>query len=382
MIKPNRKTLQSLATLLVSFVAGTLPVYADAVLTFDRETTGNLRPERQRRGESDGNNDAQQPAPVRADPKQTVTVLLKGTRARVEFRPIGAKPETAPSAVLLYDGMAQKVYTLNPVAKTYFVQSYKEAIDGERRVDALPDGDRGSRMTFAGTVELKAARADNAFVSKEILGAQTRQYIVSGNVEMTFNLPENAPAQNPPAIYVPQGNAGGFPSGGNPGSGNFPPGGRMRGGFAPPSLAVDGEVWSTDGAALFTAGHDTPVVAIYRLMLPDNAGAFGGPLTKPLVTRLKNMKSLPGESTVSLRMSSRFRSSENGEDMPAADPLSTHLTMKTIITDATIEDALFAIPTDFTLAEPPSAGFGRPGGRGGWGNGGGDRRPGGNRNNE
>ncbi|MBC7809435.1 MAG: hypothetical protein H7145_25150, partial [Akkermansiaceae bacterium] len=105
---PKQKAVLFSATSLVSFFAGTLPAHADAVLTFDRETTGSLRPERQRRGGDRGGNDTPQPVPTRTDPKQTVTVHIKGALARVEFRPMGARPESAPSTVLLYDGMAQK----------------------------------------------------------------------------------------------------------------------------------------------------------------------------------------------------------------------------------------------------------------------------------
>ncbi|MBC7808943.1 MAG: hypothetical protein H7145_22650, partial [Akkermansiaceae bacterium] len=326
--------------------------------------------------------------PTRTDPKQTVTVHIKGALARVEFRPMGARPESAPSTVLLYDGMAQKVYALDATAKTYYVQSYKEAIDGERRRNAGADDGVASRMTFTGNVDLKAARANNAFVSKEIIGTKTRQYLVSGNVEVKFNMPEGG---GPPAI-TPQG-AGGFPDrgAGVPGTGEGRRARRPRGqgglggqsgpggGFTPPSLAVDGEVWSTDGIALFSAGRDTPVAAIYRLMLPENAGAFGGSLTKPLVTRLKNMKSLPGESTVSFRMSSNLRNTANGDNAPAETPLTTRLVLKAMKTDATLEDALFAIPTGFTEKEQP-ADFGRPGG--GRAPGGGGRRFGGNQGNE
>jgi len=132
---------------------------------------------------------------------------------------------------------------------------------------------------------------------------------------------------------------------------------------------VDGEVWSTDGAALFTTGRETPVAAIYRLMIPDNAGLLGGSLTKPLVARLKSMKSLPRESTISLRMSFNFggnNADPNSASAPAADPLTTHLTIKEMKTDAALDDALFAPPADYKQAEAPTPGFGGRGG-GGWG---------------
>ncbi|MBC8138334.1 MAG: hypothetical protein H8F28_20850 [Fibrella sp.] len=383
---PKQKAILFSATALVSFFAGTLPVCADTVVTFDRETSGSLRPERQRRASEDGGgNDAPQPAPARTDPKQTVTVHLKNALARVEFRPLGAKPETAPSTILLYDGMAQKVYTLDTAAKTYFVQNYKEAVDGEQRPNTNANEGMASRMTFAGSVDVKAARANNAFVSKEILGTQTRQYLISGNVDMKFNTPQGAVPQNStPRV------AGGYPrsnttvtvlDGGRRNRRSAEPAGPGAGRtFTPPSIAVDGEIWSTDGTVLFTAGRDTPVAAIYRLMLPDNAEPFANTLTKPLITRLKNMKSLPGESTVSFRMNANFRNNGNNTDAPAETPLTTHLTMKEMKTDATLEDALFAIPTDFKEAERPAATLGRPGG-GGRGQGGG-RRSGGNQGNE
>ncbi|MBC8140435.1 MAG: hypothetical protein H7Y38_03235 [Armatimonadetes bacterium] len=348
-----------------------LPAHADAVLTFDRETTGSLFP---RRGD-----DA---TPANPNAKQTVTVSLKGTHARVEFRPMGAAPETAPTTVLLYDGMAQKVYTLNMAAKTYYAQSYKEAIDGERQTPA-GNGGFGGRMTFSGGLDLKAARAKSDYVNKEIGGVSHRQYLVTGTVAMQPGAP--------PSADVPGGNAGGVNNGaGVPGGGVNPDngagqggfggrrrnganGGRPAGGFAPPSLGVTGDVWYADGAALFAdGGRDTPMAAVYRLMLPDNAGAFAAPLNKPLVTQLRNRKSLPGESTISLKISARF-AGQDGETLAEPAPLTTHLTAKETKTGVVLEDALFALPADFKLGEPPAPaevrrGQGRGGRRGGGNN--------------
>jgi len=383
------------SAMLATAFGASLPAHADVVLTFDRETSGSLRPER-------GGEDA---PPANPNAKQSVRVSLKGTNARVEFRPAGAAPETAPTTVLLYDGVAQKVVTLNMAAKTYYVESYKEAIDGERKAPADNGGNAGgggfaSRMTFSGGVDLKAARANNDYVSKEIGGVSNRQYLVTGSVAMQFNAPPGGAMNGAPGGNgggVPGGNAGGAMGGGNPNGGNgggatpnggmgqgggF--GGRQRrnggqggqpggGGFTPPSLGVTGEVWYSDGTALFAAGRDTPVAAVYRLMLPDNAGPFGGSLTKPLVTQLKNRKSLPGESTISLKMSAGF-ARPGGEAAPEPTPLTTHLTVKETKTDAVLEDALFALPTDFKLVDPPAQNFGGRGGR----QGGGNRRRGGN----
>lgn len=387
-------------TALASFFAGSVPAHADVVLTFVRETSGSLMPQRpQRADDNSGAVEAPQPT---TPPKQTVTVQIKGALARVEFRPLGAKPETVPTTVLLYDGMGQKVYTLDPAAKTYVAQSYKEAVDGE--APSTANSSAASRMTFKSSVDLKAARANNDFVSKEILGTKTRQYLVSGSSEMQLNfgqsrLPYGAPQGGTPqpgvsrgtslpqgtVVYpstgtitvAPQGNGGGAPGGwrvrrqggqGGPGSG-----------FTPPSLAVSGEIWSTNGASLFTAGRDTPVAAIYRLMLPENAGPFGSGLIKPLVTRLKNMKALPGESTVTFQMNAAFRDTGSGEGAPAAQaPLTTRLLMKEMNADATLEDTLFTIPTDFKEAQPPVAQFNRPGGNRDFGG----RRFGGSQENE
>lgn len=379
------KALLFSTTTLASLFAGTLPAQADSVLTFVRETTGNLRPERPQRADEN----TPQPAPMPTEAKQTVTVQIKGAVARVEFRPIGAKPDSAPSRVLLYDGMVQKIYTLDMAGKTYFWQSYKEAIDGEPRQGANTSGGFASNMTFTATAGLTAARANNAFVSKEILGVKTRQYVVSGNVEMKLNMPQGGS----PAVSRPS--TGGFPVSnttvtvidGRQGRRQGGPGGQGRAfpTFTPPSLAVEGEIWSTDGIALFTAGRDTPIAAIYRLMLPDDAGPFGTPLTKPLVTRLKNMKSLPGESTISYRMNMNFPARANTGDAPTVAPLTTRLLMTEMKTDATLEDTLFAIPTDFKEAQPPAVDLGRPGANGNRRGSGGDgsgRRFGGNQVNE
>ncbi len=141
------------------------------------------------------------------------------------------------------------------------------------------------------------------------------------------------------------------------GSGPIAPGGVARSGgfagFTPPSIAVSGEIWSTDGAALFTEGRDTPMAAVYRLMLPDDAMPFASSFIKPLITRLKNMKSLPGESTVALQMVANFRNTDNGQ-APAESPLSTHLVIKDIKMNATLDDTLFAVPADYKEAEPPA----------------------------
>lgn len=389
---PKQKTIGLSALMLAWFVAaGTVPALADTVLTFDRESAGSLRPERQPRPDENGNVPPQPGPPAGVSPRQTVTIQLKAALARVEFRPMGSKPETAPTSVLLYDGTAQKVYTLDAAAKTYFVQSYKEVIDGERYPSTTANEGFAGRATFAGAVDLKAARANNAFVSKEILGAKTRQYLVSGNVEMKFNAPQRAAGENQPTVYVQRG--GGTPGVYNGGGGTSQGNGRVRRGngnvtvtpnisFTPPSLGVDGEIWSADGISLFTAGRDTPVAAIYRLMLPDNAGPFGDPLAKPLITRLKNMKSLPRESTISFRMSSGFRGAEGA---PSAPPMTTHLVLTDMKTDVTLADSLFAVPEGYSLTEPPSADLGRRGGPGGTGrrpDGGGGRRFGGNGTNE
>ena len=366
--------------LFASFFVGTLPAHADAVLMFDRETTGSLRPVFRRGADADA------PPVTPQATKQAVTVLFQGANARVEFRTAGAAPESAPVSVLIYDGMAQTVTTLDPAKKTFFTQKYKEVIDGERPARERKHDANGANNdappqvpTPSGTVAVTASRENSAYIEKQIGDATHRKHAVTGKIEMPrgnqMRGKNNDAATTTDRIIRVSRDASGVirQRGGSADGRVLVPANSPAVNNSPPSLSVSGDVWYTDGGELFTAGRDTPVAAIYRLMLPDNAGFFGAAFTKSLVSALKNRKGLPGESILSLKMNLPFANRQGAGD--AANPAHDAVTKLTLTkadtkTAAPHDAALFAVPIDFTKAEPPAPEFGRGGfnGRRGEGN--------------
>jgi uncharacterized membrane protein YgcG len=307
-----------------------------------------------RRGGNQGDANGGQPAPppqaAAPSPDQTYTTYFKGRKARRE--------SADGNTVVIYDRDADKIYTLDPKAKTYYSTDYKTVL-GETTAPA------NNFMRQDVKVNLTAATTSGAAVG----GVATRAFTVDGTQTMTMNTAAFAGRQ--------RGNNG-TAQGGNTQGGDAQ-GGRRGGfgGFGGMSTAVTGNISLASPAAVLptdiaTGAYDRTLL----LPLLAQLQPVGNQIFPTLMTSIARQQAVPLAAKITLQRTVQMNNTaNNGGETPAAPPTipPTTITMEvqSIDKNATLDNALFTVPADFKVVEAPRAfGFGGRGGRGG-GNGGG-----------
>ena len=235
-------------------------------------------------------------APARADVALTVTqsaatgqatpvprtarIFLKGDQTRLEV---------AGGPVLLYDGKAGIVHTLDTARKTYYTTLFDQARQPDIPAATAAPGVRENS-------KLDLNRTDQ---TQTLAGVTARRYLVTGTVSYS------AAAPSRPAFGGQRGGGrgggrrrggGGFPGmpiplfqdgGGFPGGNGFPRGG-SRGGAAPvalPTWSLAGEIWLANSLKLPAKGDG--------LAFAQLSAASAGPLLAPLADALGKHGTVP-----------------------------------------------------------------------------------------
>ncbi len=327
-----------------------------------------------RRGGGQGGQQTAAPSPT-----QMYTTYFKGRKARRE--------SADGSTVVIYDRDADKVYTLDPKAKTYYSVTYTSLIGDNADQNAGP-------FQTTSKLNLKDPTAGAGTVG----GIATRDFSVDGTLTMTppaggfWGGRRGAQAQGGAATATPQdGNAGAT----DPNAQNGAQGGRWGGGFGGftgLTTAVTGSISLASAAAVLPtelsgAAYDrTLSLPLIDQVLPANNQMF-----KPLVNSIARQQGIPLGAKITMQRTIQMApAAANGnadtaaQAPPTIPPTTITMEVQSVDKTAALEDVLFAVPTDYKIVDAPTPrGFGGRGGRGGAGgqngqNGQGGRR-GGNR---
>jgi hypothetical protein len=296
------------------------------------------------------------------------TTYFKGRRARLT--------RGDNTTVTIFDRDADRVYTLDPANKTYYVRSFKDAF---RVGSTLPDA-ISSRFDLDTDIKLEEAKKgeNSAAVASGGVGGSETQTIAGREAE-DFTLSGYAALKpKETAHYGNGGMGGGFPSGGSSGGGHhhggmgggFPSGGKS-GGSRPTSasgrsgqrLNVDGDVYTVDAEKLLPNGKKDEKemsLAVVTQMLPG-----GSPLLEDLAKQLARKGRFPLASTVTLRPAverlasdTNAAGSTNAPGFPAPGPVPPatviHMAITSLRTDVTLDEGLFTLPTDYQKVDPPA----------------------------
>ena len=270
-------------------------------------------------------------------PAETVTTYYKGRFARVEV---------AGGPITLYNDDSDRVYTLDPAKKTYYVLPLKQVQEGQAVA-----GSEDSNLEVK--VDLKSP--DGA-ETRTFAGLTAKEYDVSGSIS-----PKPREGRSGGPLGGIFGGGGGFPGGG----GGFPGGGGHRGrrgggggqgggqyGRQSPRTEISGEVWLSDAAKLPDDKKATTLPTAQQLFFG------GGPALKPLTDSLNKKKLLPLYSRITeTRAARRARGADQadgGQGMQASpEQTVTTATQVTSFSQGMLDDALFQLPSGYTQVDPP-----------------------------
>ena len=274
---------------------------------------------------------------------EMVTSYYKGRRARVEV---------AGGPVTLYNADSERVYTLDPIKKTYYVLPAKQVQEG--RAESSGAGSKGENLDVK--VDLKSP--DGA-ETRTISGLIAKEYDVSGSISTKPR--ESGGGGLLGGIF----GGGGFPGGGFPGGG-FPGGGGHhgrrggggggrgggQGGRQSPTTQISGEVWLSDAARLPDDKKAT-ALPVARLLLFGNS-----PALKPLTDSLNKKKLLPLYSRITLTQPARRARGAGEADGGQGTQASSEQTVTTAtqvksFSQETLDDSLFLLPPSYTQVDPP-----------------------------
>lgn len=303
------------------------------------------------------NNTGSSTAPL-TSAKQTFTAYFKGRKARLE-----TLDAAGGRTVTLFDREADKVYTLDPDRKTYFVRSFKETFQA---ASAVPDT-LSRRFSLDTSLQLDQVKDGSSNAGNRTLaGKDTLPYTLSGYASLK---PKEEP--NAGRSGMGGGMGGGFPGGGRRrGGGGFPGGGFPGGGQAPgrgtgggnrrqsasmPRLNVVGNIWGVDATALLPTGKEDEKemsLAVVQQILPP-----GSPLLDETAKSLSRMKLLPLLADLTFQTPPDMGNSSGGvaslSGTAAVSSVAVHMEVKSIQQGAALNDNLFALPTDYRLVTPP-----------------------------
>jgi hypothetical protein len=255
---------------------------------------------------------------------ETVTTYFKGGNARTEV---------AGGPVTLYNGAEEKVYTLDPTQKTYFVRSVKDI------QQPPPDPATGGSAAMKVNADLSLSPGDGA---KTFAGVPSKVFILSGTVVVS---PERSGGSRGGGGFggggrhhrggggFPGGGGGGYPSGGDEGGGT--PGGGVRGRSR--VVEVSGEYWLSD---TLKVPDDRKATLLPAFLMDDPGQAF---VFKSLADNLGKKKEIPLDSRITLT----YTAPQGGQETV------TTTTEVTSVSQTALPDALFQLPTGYTQVAPP-----------------------------
>jgi hypothetical protein len=281
--------------------------------------------------------------PKKPAPPETVTTYYKGKMARVEV---------AGGPVTIYDGAANKVYTLHPDQKTYSVVSVKQALEQQDTPVAVAVSGTGVRFDTKVTLEKEGTNDTKSYAGKE-----AAPYHVTASIQMHRD--ENGfrgggysgggadggmhrrsrfPGGGFPGGggSVPGGNGGGVSNGG----GGYP-GGQSQGGsrMRRPAMEMEGETWLADAASL-PAENKNALLPLLR------QAVTAGPVANALNGQIGKKKLMPLFSKVTTTVTTPFGGTR--------ESVITTMEVKAI-TEETLDSALFKVPDDYKKLDAPQA---------------------------
>jgi hypothetical protein len=264
-------------------------------------------------------------ATVRADVKIVSEVTVKGVPPAVTAQggPDMSKPTVTTTyykgnwqrvesggTITITNFETGKITTLNPKAKTYYTVGVGDSLK------AMADNPMLAAIKVEAVADVKPGGQ-----TKVIAGKTAKNYKISATMKMTM---DGAPPEAA-AMF--------------------------------PTMVMTGEQWTTEGISL-----PIPTGKMVQNSFVKNLPPFFQNGMKPFTDK---MASIPG-FILSNTMSMEFKRSAGAPDLPGfpKEPIVTITEVKEI-SEAPLDDALFAPPADYKEVQPPATpGFG-PGGRGG-----------------
>ncbi|MDR3711020.1 MAG: hypothetical protein P4L33_22180 [Capsulimonadaceae bacterium] len=251
------------------------------------------------------------PSPPNSGPivSQGVTLYFKGANARSELD---------SGQVTIYDGANEKVYTLDPSTKTYFLRPLKN-------IEVAPQNPTGYKpvsMTTEDAITITQGDETQTFA-----GTSARAFIISGTVTVR---PEQIGGGH---HRRSDGYGGGEPDGdsGSPdASSPFDNSGAR-------TVEVSGEVWLSETVKIPNDKKATLFPALFVEAQPDNF------VFKPLADKLAKKKEIPLDSRVSVTHSTPY-----GTNITV-----TTSTLATSLSQASLPDSLFHVPVGYTEVPVP-----------------------------
>ena len=277
-------------------------------------------------------------------PDATYTTYYKGKKARRE--------SDGGSLVVIYDRENDKVYTISPQAKKYYVVSFKEALENG---SGLP-GPIAESMNLITGVDLDdpAPAADR---NRTIAGKDATKLTLFGSVTAgpkSANSPGFKPASGAFSHNVSSGGAGSASSGDDPTDQTpLPLLGRST---------LNGSLWVADIGSVMPGGKKDEAemsFALLQLELPA-----GCPILRSLTNQIGKKKCFPLGSKIIVRTYE-----PSGGGVSASDPggsgfslasadstksLTITTEVKSIDTGLTLDDSLFQLPSGLEKVDPPS----------------------------
>jgi hypothetical protein len=349
----NVRTLGSLPLMAVGLLALPLPARADVKIVSEVKVSSG--------GE-------QSPSSTRIQ-----TTYYKGRKARLE---------SADGTIILYDREADKVYTVSPAQKTYYVQSFKDALKADSQ---LPETLK-KQVSVETKVDLDEVK-DSVDQKRSVAGREANRYTLFSTIAFNPKTTTSAARPGGGGGFPGGGGGGGFPGGGRRGGGGgggfpgggggggMPPGGGgggmpPGGGGTPPGggamvqiprSSLSGNVWVTDALSLLPNGKKDEkemVSVLLRQTLPANSPALGD-----MADRLAKKHLLPLASHIIVRTSDANNpSGGNGGtsgnagngNTGAQSPLVIQMAVTSIETGTTLSEDIFRLPDGYERIEPPT----------------------------
>ncbi|MDR3710458.1 MAG: hypothetical protein P4L33_19335 [Capsulimonadaceae bacterium] len=253
-----------------------------------------------------------------------VTLFYKGARTRTET--------DGSNQITIYDGIADKIYTMDTYRRTFYVVPLNHYIDAVGK----PAGDAANFFDIDS--DLKFTKSDDAGI---VSNHPARRYALAGNVQC-----EPKHESRPPVVI--------FPGWGYPGGHR---GFLRRDGGAveaePARAQLEGDVWFADDIRLPREKH------LSHLGLARILAAGSDLVVQPMLDQLNKMQRIPLKSRikVTLTPARQIRQAPYDDAVPLAPPLPdvtvTTLSVESINADA-VDAGLFVVPGDFTEVLPPA----------------------------
>lgn len=272
-----------------------------------------------------------------------------------------ARREAPGEPTTLYDSAAHKVYALYPDQKTYSVVAMKDAVKVLSALNSAPNAP-GQPTSASGSLpeglrqETQTA-LDKTGLTQSIVGKETQKYTLEANQRLVRDQPsgQGGGQGGYGGGYGGGGGGrgrrggGGYGGGRNGGGNSGGQGGPTRGVMGMPMTEIEGEYWLADAGLLPESGRLSALPLLVDTVPPSD-------ILKSLNDKMTKLKMIPLSSKVTFRTSS-FSGSSIGSSGPSGSShtLLVVTTQVTSITEASLDDALFQLPTDYQKVDPAAA---------------------------